>query len=75
MNNRKQELANALRDQFLELESQVATNVQEEFNAAIIYLETDEFEQEDYLKYDLLQSCVDDFNTMHALYVQKIYNL
>ena len=73
--NRKQELANALRDQFLELESQVAINTQAEFNAAIIYLEIDEFEQEDYLKYDLLQSCVDDFNTMYALYVQKIYDL
>jgi hypothetical protein len=65
---RKQKLAKVLREEFKRLTEKNGNINSKDYSLSIKYLETGDY-PEDYDEYDLLYSCVEDFEDMCETYV------
>lgn len=67
---KQEELSVALQEEWLCLEPHVGEEVKKEFDCAIEYLKTGYCTVADMEKYNLLEACVNDFDTIYKDYCQ-----
>lgn len=65
---KQKELSKALQEEFKKLEPHVGEDVKEEFDYTIEYLKTGYYRVADMEKYDLLETCINDFETLYNDY-------